>query len=229
MVKSMVEVYQSKQVAYAPHVRHPCPKHMDKEEELYCFDCSTTVCHLCAVISHRACRKIGTVTEAAQQRRETWQGYLKQIPGLINDALESDNLKERYWKEINNNKAGVEKAIKEAAKKMHNIVTVEEAQLLRQVQGNYDNLRNKAMTFNEQMKKLKSFEMNVSSKLSSSSDFDLLVDKDASLAIDSYSQQNQAANRDYRRSCETLASVRWSFHPQNVCRVTLGRVAFSGK
>ncbi|CAG5133217.1 unnamed protein product [Candidula unifasciata] len=227
MVKSMVEVYQSKQVADAPKGNHPCPKHMDKEQELYCFDCSTTVCHLCAVISHRACRKIGTVTEAAQQRRATWQGYLKKIPHLINKALETDKLKESYMKEINKNKVSVENKIKETAKNICKIVTDEENKLLKQVQGNYDNLQQTAVTFNEQIQHLMSSVTEISTKLSSSSDFDLMVEKDISKTVESFSKHNQTVNKDYRGFCEALPSVKWSFQEQTMLRVNLGTLQFT--
>ncbi|CAG5130307.1 unnamed protein product [Candidula unifasciata] len=121
-MKSMVEVYESRQDVCAPKVRNPCPKHEDKEQELYCFDCSATVCHLCAVISHRACRQILTVTGAAQQRRNTWREYLKQIQLLISKALETDESKADYMNEIRIKKDCVEKQIKDAANKMRKIV-----------------------------------------------------------------------------------------------------------
>ena len=44
-----------------------------QELDLYCVDCSSSICHLCAGISHRGCSQVITVSEAAADRRATVQ------------------------------------------------------------------------------------------------------------------------------------------------------------
>ncbi|CAG5129018.1 unnamed protein product [Candidula unifasciata] len=226
VIQSLVEVHQLQQEVSVPTVSHPCPKHRDKEQELYCFDCLVTVCHLCAVISHRACRKIGTVAEAAQQRRATWQENARQISGLIFEARNIEKTRDRNMKAVANKKSCVEVEIRQAAERMRQAVTGEEKKLIHEVQTNYDALQQHDLKFWEYIINLETLEANVVTKLASSSDFDLIADSGVSDTLDTCRIESVVTNGDYQRYYENLQVVQYSFQPHSTPSLSPGKVQF---
>ncbi|BFY97974.1 hypothetical protein BsWGS_01014 [Bradybaena similaris] len=224
-IRSLIELYESRQEMDVPKVNNPCPKHEGKERELHCFDCSETACHLCAVISHRGCSKIDTLKEAAQERRAALHEHTQEISGLVTAAQWLEKLHESHTRKANKMKTFVEKQIRESAEKWRQIVTREEEKLMKELHKSYEDLQQNYLKFTKHVSEVKQHETDLSSWLSASTDYDLMLENYISDDIDLYKKQNAVINRDFRHFCWAVSTLKCSFQPHNIPCVSLGNIS----
>ncbi|XP_041372042.1 E3 ubiquitin/ISG15 ligase TRIM25-like [Gigantopelta aegis] len=75
--------------------RHVCAMHPQKERDHFCVDCDKLVCISCIALSHRPCRQVITLAQAAQEKRR----QLSRINNLIESYLSRSEAKKSKQKQ----------------------------------------------------------------------------------------------------------------------------------
>ncbi|XP_076461316.1 uncharacterized protein LOC143293875 [Babylonia areolata] len=192
----------------------PCDLH-DKEQDLFCVDCSRSICHLCAGITHRGCAQVITLNQAATDRRATVHLHCRQLTDRLDSLAQlraqidsaADSLVEQHQK--------AEASIHQSSEARVTAIRLQEMEQVRELHRTFRTLQQdlgtRLETLDRRMKECRQVVDTVQGQMKSASDADVMQKASVFLghnALD-FADEKKKAHSILMR----LKSIRLDFHP----------------
>ncbi|KAK7109752.1 tripartite motif-containing protein 2-like [Littorina saxatilis] len=228
LIKALkVKAYSKGQGGRSKEALHPCDLHAEKELDLYCVDCSSSICHLCAGISHRGCSQVITLTEAAADRRATAElqqrhlanrlGRLSQLRAEIDITVES----------LSTQRSQAETSIRQSSQAAIAAVRRRETELVEELARKFQSLRGdvakRLVAVDNKMTGCQQVLETMSGKMKSSSDADLVHSMSSLLKEDLLDADEHKMDSILLR----LKNIRLEHRPSPNTSVNLGQVSLN--
>ncbi|XP_025095196.1 E3 ubiquitin-protein ligase TRIM56-like isoform X3 [Pomacea canaliculata] len=157
---------------------NPCSLHGDKELDLYCCDCSVSICHLCAGISHRGCLQVVTLADAASDRRVTFDLQKRELLARLGRVQRLRTDLDSAIRDLEQQRALAESAIRKASQDAVTAVRRRETEyveeLAQRFQTIYGGVTKRLLTADQQIAACKQRLELTESRLAGSSDAEVI-------------------------------------------------------
>ncbi|GFS01312.1 tripartite motif-containing protein 3 [Elysia marginata] len=228
-LKNLIKFVESRPGRRLDRPANPCSLHGHAECDLYCADCNSVICHLCAGISHRGCSRVFTVSEAARDKRAEAGARLKELSAKIKEASDLEKSREKCLDQLDSQRAAAEKAIANIIKELHSRIKVAEDKLMNKLRDDFESIHGKitikVVQFENDISKLKQEVEMFSSNMNSIQDIEVLK-------LTSFPQfgnlQNGIDIKSYRSFLANVASIKIVVDKQSIPPIHLGEISMKG-